>query len=506
MKIFLFLTLLCPSIFAFAQDEPVEISYQNGNLKAKYLPYNKSFVIKGSPIMANGDTADLVVLKIKKEVEIIKKIIKDPWYQRGEKTTKSYTREVKKDTIYITKIKGEPYDYEYFWKRTPKSAEDFSIRVDRVLEFDTDYNVNLYFLDIKTNSLKDINSVIGFSVNQLTINGELSNEEVEEKINDELKRKHQDNSDVVNFKSLELKNALKSTVNIPVELMPLVRIRASKILILEDDDKDLFKQKEDLNGNVPLKEYLNNCGGKEDLICKDKIRILNFIENRNTNVPEIIRTEGLEEPLKGYANKINFALELSSKINKKKEDLTKNETEINIKAKELFSRKVVLLADYQMYHYAYDIKTNVDQLSIHTDYSLAFTPLSPLYNLESADPKLFQYAALRFYFSPLDKSVRQPYKHNFKKRLSGILGYSTTGQIDYKGQDLLDTSSLTLKLVSAVGIDINKYLGVNIGGVWVTQKFTNSEADPIRKKQVVLPFVSVSFDFNLLNRIRAINP
>ena len=102
---------LCLAPPAEAQEKLREIEFAQRTIQADYLPYGRRFILKGSALM-EADTADVITLSI---------------------------------TNARASDGAEP-DFETIWLRPFKApSTDFEIVVDRRLEFDTTYDVDLTF-------------------------------------------------------------------------------------------------------------------------------------------------------------------------------------------------------------------------------------------------------------------------------------------------------------------------------------------------------------------------
>ncbi|MDN5202521.1 hypothetical protein QQ008_14130 [Fulvivirgaceae bacterium BMA10] len=112
------------------------------------------------------------------------------------------------------------------------------------------------------------------------------------------------------------------------------------------------------------------------------------------------------------------------------------------------------------------------------------------------------YVGLKFFLSPVDKRIADPYigKDGIFKKTSILVGFQTGGDLNYKGQELLD--AVGIKPILGFSYDINRYISVDIGSIFFIQPSISPLTNSEELKSALI--VGISLDADALNRFRAL--
>lgn len=108
----------------------------------------------------------------------------------------------------------------------------------------------------------------------------------------------------------------------------------------------------------------------------------------------------------------------------------------------------------------------------------------------------FRFIGINFRFGEFDNRLpnKDAFKDKFWSRLSLMAGLSTSSDMYFRGQKLLDTR-IGFKPVLGVNIKPHKQVDVGIG----TISFMPGTSDNTRRTAMFRPYISASFDFNIIN-------
>lgn len=459
-----FISLFYSTCVLAQADFPI-IQYENGKLKTQFLPYGKKFIVKGSCILANGDTTDLVVMTLKKE---------------------------QSDTTSLV---------ESFWKKKDNQNYDFELFVDRSLDIGANYHISFYFFKYQPNSPIDtptLKEIIDSSINFLELNGYLSGKSTKSLIGQMNEKFRKKRLPEFSF-GREIQTLLGSKV----------KIESLKKELAEPINEKVFLLKNAHDTNDSLASVRN----KIDSLNKIKSKFLVSLKADSTIIDSFLTTKDVSckisnvkvdsfksDSVKEYVNSCKSSYEhLKRNLN----DSTKLQDELTIITKTLDdaiskanSNEYILASDVKALHYAYASETDIRALRIRTDYSLAVSMIS----FDKPDYQALYYLGFRIYFNDIDKSLRDPYKKGIYSRLSFVIGAVVLDKLKYKGKKLEDIENIGLKVITGLGADINKYFGVNMGLLWCEQKTVKTLST--RNYLKASPFMSFSFDFDIINKLK----
>lgn len=112
------------------------------------------------------------------------------------------------------------------------------------------------------------------------------------------------------------------------------------------------------------------------------------------------------------------------------------------------------------------------------------------------------YVGLKFYFLPVDKRIAQPYLTDkaFINKLAFNVGFTTTGNLNYRGDDLKQILFVTP--VVGFSYDLNRYISLDINSIF----FKQQSLSPVNnaEKFRVAPVIGLSFDADIFNRFKTL--
>ena len=136
-------------------------------------------------------------------------------------------------------------------------------------------------------------------------------------------------------------------------------------------------------------------------------------------------------------------------------------------------------------------ETKLDGTLLSTTYGLAAIPLDNDFGVMEWS----QYIAINIRFAPFDNEAgKSAFKDNFLSRLSAVIGFLITDDLQFRGQKLENTR-LGFKPVIGLNYALTKHLDIGTGIV----SFLPESINNAPTRTTVRPFVSLSFDFNLFN-------
>jgi len=163
-----------------------------------------------------------------------------------------------------------------------------------------------------------------------------------------------------------------------------------------------------------------------------------------------------------------------------------------------------LVTVYTDYIISYPEELNVaalEAIRIGTAFGGGLAGLNFL-DVDNRDYDVFGYTALKFYLSPVDKRVANPYMSDrfFINRLAIMVGFSVTGDLEYNGVAL--DRALGFYPVAGLSYDLNRYMSIDIGGTMFKQR----SLSPLTNDSNIrfAPLVGLNFDADLFNRMKAI--
>ncbi len=432
MRFFLSFLFLWSGNYLLASDDPPDVMYKDGSLTTDVLPYGKYFNIKGSAVTPLGDTADLIVVKIK-----------------------SIPRDCD-----CCREKDYSYDEEYLWQQRGHLA-DFSIPVGTPLQLGEHYSVDIRFYKFQSVDYDFIKDIVYKTIATITSSGYSTNSFVHTQIESELKEKN------TNDKPAKGEEYSDARIN----------------LLLQYRFVGKKDQLENAINDVCL-FYLDSARHKVEF---DRCSLL------------VAQTSSSDEPNYNAAKKklekaaADIALDAQYSIEKR--------GVLNLTIINAFNGKPVVLSWVKLEDYcATNTRTKSDELRVHTDYGGGFAILNGRNNLNEG--RIFGYLAVRIYFCQLDKGMERPYKKHFARRFSGVLGWASPNRLSFRGEQMgsVQFLSFNVKPVLGFGFDICKYITFNFG----TIIFIQQDPNPFTRREytVFAPFCSLSWDLNLINKLK----
>ncbi len=146
-------------------------------------------------------------------------------------------------------------------------------------------------------------------------------------------------------------------------------------------------------------------------------------------------------------------------------------------------------------------KTELNSIQIGSSFGGGAVALNNT-NSNFDDLDAFGYTALKFYFSPVDKRIAEPYlgRSFLLDRMSFLLGISTKRNFNFKGQELKSILGITPFL--GLSLDVSRYLSVDVGATFFKQE---SRSPLINDEKIrVGPVLGLNFDFDAFNRVSAL--
>ncbi len=145
--------------------------------------------------------------------------------------------------------------------------------------------------------------------------------------------------------------------------------------------------------------------------------------------------------------------------------------------------------------------TELQNINIGTSFGAAAVALNwP--NKDQRQYDMFGYTGLKFFFSPVDKRVVNPYLENkfLINRLALILGFSTGSNFNYKGNDLI--KAIGFNPLVGFSYDFNRYFSVDFG----TTFFKQESLSPLstNTKLRVAPVFGLNLDIDMFNRVSSL--
>lgn len=147
-----------------------------------------------------------------------------------------------------------------------------------------------------------------------------------------------------------------------------------------------------------------------------------------------------------------------------------------------------------------ETKTELDRIRIGTAYGFGGAAL--IGKEKDTEFDTFSFLGLKFYLGPVDKRRPMPFLTRCS-RWSITLSTLFNSKISYKGQTQLDLLG-GVKPMLGIGFDINSNFALNIGTIFFRQPSINPLAAESKKRFKIAFFFGLSFDFDIINRIKTL--
>ncbi len=145
--------------------------------------------------------------------------------------------------------------------------------------------------------------------------------------------------------------------------------------------------------------------------------------------------------------------------------------------------------------------TNVKSIGTGTSFGGGLVSLNPLSN-NNRQMESLGYSGVKFFLAPVDKRVVQPYLDGafFFNRLAIMVGATTTGDLEYRGQTL--ESVINFNPLLGFSFDVTRSLSIDFGGTL----FRQPSISPLQAQSEVRlgPVLGATFDLDGFNRIKAL--
>lgn len=447
MRKYLYLTLLLIGAFPrlIAQEPATSLEtvlFDQGNIIGT-LPYGRYFFIEGSTKLPYDGRADKVTVSI--------------W--RGKKL---------RGTKDIIKAQDLPLISTSWVADRSDDISKFRLYINQPLELMEEYILEFIFYErLSFNLTENQKNEIIQSISQ--------------KVFDEVKRQQGIG-----------KTAIKNIINGEVY----------SYLGTLDDYATYFPTGTDLNseaGQVPISEatleHLSRQIGSYStklLIVKELTEQIKTVKDDLKNaVPGSTNYNNIQEELDNFIEQKRIAQEEFDAL---RDSLPNMLVVVREKLVETFTSYVITSPEIASV-------TELQALKIGTTFGGGLVGLN-FQNEQARDLDVLSYTALKFYLSPVDKRIKDPYLDNrfFISRLSILLGFSLTQEINYKGASL--DRALGFYPVAGLSYDLNRYISIDLGGTLFKQQSLSplTNTDEIR----VAPILGITFDADLFNRMRAV--
>lgn len=487
----------CSGLFApdsaMGQSLP-EIELLQGTINAKYLPYGKKFILKGSALLST-DTADVLHMTISfKDKEVF-------------------------STVWLRKFKS--------------NETEFRIVVDKPLDFNKEYTIKLSFYSqasLGDQSMKTIiNSVKAKALSAAkarTFTGNDLGNFVKEAI-DGLS-KNNPKFGYITIEGREVTFHKGAAVSYPGATAPgweeLVATYALLATDVEKNEKNLVDAQRSINilsSDDVFEELISSLKKESETNAKLRYNVIDV-----ANLRSLLALPKGTNPFQRLIKDINdkFLIFADVKLKKRLLDLQEAFIDYTQAAEALDTLKsslsqaqqkvdaidakiqdgVVAAGTAFLTDRTFVSKSELESIRIGTTFGFAYTALAfqkDEQEKKSLTSDLFLYGGLKFFFGPVDKELPNPYlsSRTFWNRTALSFGMALS-DIDFKGQILQNAAGM--KPLLGFSYDASRYITIDLGGVFFKQQSISPERN--RKKLHVRPFIGLSFDVDVFNRIRKI--
>lgn len=114
------------------------------------------------------------------------------------------------------------------------------------------------------------------------------------------------------------------------------------------------------------------------------------------------------------------------------------------------------------------------------------------------EPDLVTYTAVKIFLAPRDKSLSENkhiYPRPFLSRSAILIGLSTSGLLNFRGQD--QDNALTVTPLTGISFDLFKQVELDVGLIW----FRQQSVSPVSTRRTLKasPVIGMSWDFDVFN-------
>lgn len=430
-----------------------QIHYEQGKLIGS-LPYGRHFYIVGSTRLPQGARADKVEVKI--------------WDTGQYVTNKNRDKKILTADETASIMAAPPMVTATWFANQTEDTTKYKLYIDRPLEIARQYIIELniyeklYFHLTEAEKDEIIDIIVDETFLIAKAQGGIAKRDIQSIINKEVR-------DYLNAKDYYSEAFAEGTVATPsYRDLPI--------------------------GQATINEFENTIGRNSATFQKLQVNELLVKEAK----------EELKEAVPG-TNDFKVVMQEIDRINA---DLRASQQRIDSLREELPELLVLLreklVTVYTDYIISYPEELNVaalEAIRIGTAFGGGVAGLNML-DVSNRDYDVFGYTALKFYLSPVDKRVAHPYMTDrfFINRLSIMVGFSVTGDLEYKGVAL--DRALGFYPVAGFSYDINRYMSIDIGGTMFKQR----SLSPLTNDSNIrfAPLVGLNFDADLFNRMKAV--
>lgn len=439
-----------------AQEVPI-VSIEQGEIIGA-LPYGRHFFINGSSTLPSGQLADSIVVRI---------------YKTGNRDLFKKRRNIKTLTpINVNNVTAGGNKSPYFVKESTwllyrsENKEQYRVYINQPLLFATQYLVevnyfkrfNFTFTEVEKDIILD--NVVNNLVAHYQKNGESLTDE-----------------DAANYLNLAVLNVMKKKTEVAGES---------------------FLGFGDILENNPIIEASSITSLSEDylsLLAATKAEIQSTRKDIATKQKQLNKATGndaaaLEEAIQ----------ELESTLSIYDDLVAENEIGLNKRLKIIKKQLALVVVDSPIAPTTPSGVTELDAIKVGTAFGgggIFYNPKNP----ELREINALSYAALKFYFLPVDKRIDEPYLSDFPllNRMALLFGVVTSGAFEYRGQQL--EKPIGLSPVAGLSFDFNRYFSLDAGFTVFRQPSTSPYLS--RKQTRFAPVVGITFDFDAFNRIKS---
>lgn len=451
-KLLLFSCLLALSFPSLLFSQKIKtVQFTQGKLIGA-LPYGQHFYIQGSTKLPKGN-AD--------KVEIL--IFDAGSYKKKEPNATLSEAEM---ANIIAGLSGQLVNRSEWnaYRVINDKTDVFKAYIDAVLRFNRKYLVVITYSKKFAFTLTPqekttiLNSVVDGAIREFSQNEQISLESIQELLNDEtfrmLKRKAYAENEVF-FSAEDIRENLPNVV-------------------IEEPVLDV------------LREDVGQISSDETIIDQNKVTIAQqeskLLTADSSNVEDI--KEEIQDLKEENARRERNVREMRKKLDEKL-TVIKNQM-------------VVVGRDYVVGSpSAATSVTEVNSIGVGTSFGGGVVGLNP-FDANSRETDAFGYSAVKFFLSPVDKRVANPYLDDkfFINRLAILVGVSTTGDYTYRGQTL--EKALNFNPLLGFSYDVNRSLSID-GGATL---FKQPSISPLQNRTDVRvgPVIGVNLDIDGFNR------
>jgi hypothetical protein len=486
------LLLIAPPTCGAADSgsELSEFCYQNGQIEAEYLPYNKKFVLTGSTALPRRNV-DFVTLRTQG-------IDKHLCWQRPEGDT------TKRFRIIVPALTSLHHSYEFtltYYAKLETVDPQTRVLVDATIEAllklerepitDEDVRNSLEQQLEQLNSASESSSERGTLVLYPPDCGRIKRPFPSPGISEQLAMSLGQASlqlKTIREKSLSLATAEEGyekwlELNADSLERTMTRMQESARLAASRN-QDLGFTEEDIQ---LLQDAVHQIEEKADTIRNSPALRPN---QWRQPIPRV--NEGLLGELRQHARTI---FSLKHNLDAKLAAYQNTENTVLEEVKSLLGQYVTEELSVSFAEDTSAPQTEINRLRIGTAYGY----YSALLSGAGIEHEGFAAVALKYYWSPVDRSLKNPFP-TWKSRWSFTLGSVFSSDIGYKGQEQDDAFG---GLKPMIGINYDRRLfGLNAGIVLFRQPSVNPLAAGVRSDVRIAPFLGMTFEFDALNRIR----